>query len=122
MTVFTALLIGITITILFLYLGQNSYSSFYLDPNSIYHNATGNSTVHFKYGVKCLEHGGSEYTVSFLSQNTLITQKQFSLKYGETLEESTKLDLPLTITQPVKISLILNNRKTNEEVHFWIND
>jgi hypothetical protein len=119
----TALLVaiglGIIVTLVFLYIGVDSYSAIYIAPNSITQDST-EKTVFFTYGVKCLEQGGADYSLEFYSGDTLITSKQFKLRKGETLEERTKLDLPGDTKAPVKISLVLNNSKKTDEVHFWV--
>jgi len=111
--------IGIAATMFFLYTGQDSFSVLSIAPDSIIHNPT-NNTVSFTYQVKCLERGGSTYSLRVFCGDSQCSSKEFSLKKGDTLEDRTTVDLPSDIMLPAKISLVLDNGVKTEEVHFWI--
>jgi len=111
--------IGVIMTGIFLYFGQEPYSAIYLNSSSISHDSSQNN-VFFIYGVKSAERSETRYILEIFSGDVLIKNKEFSLKPGEKLEEGIKMELPSGTTFPNKISLKLDTGTKKEEVHFWI--
>jgi hypothetical protein len=84
--VFLAIGIGIVLTGIFLYFGQEPYSAIYVTPNSIVPNLTHN-TVFFVYGVKSEERSETRYILDIYSGDVIVKNKEFSIRPGETFEE-----------------------------------
>jgi hypothetical protein len=111
--------LGLASTIFFLYIGQESYSSLYINPNSIVVNAS-HHDVFFIYGVKSSERSSTEYTLTVYSGNIPIKSNQFVLKEGEILEEGMNVVFPPGTTFPDKIALSLKTGTSEENVHIWV--
>lgn len=118
--VIIAILIGLATGTFFLIVEKESFTSIYLLPDSIIYDSN-NYTVYYVYGVTSTESQKMDYTLDTFIGNELIRTKHFSLNSGETVEEGTKTVLPSGIQYPVKITLALNDTKT-ESVHFWLNN
>ncbi len=114
-----SVIIGLGTTIFFLWTNMDSYSSLYIIPDSIVHDSNNNS-VFYTYGVQSSESGSIDYVLSEYLNSTLIKTKKFTLNKGESLNERDMISLPLNITYPSKVSLILTTKKEQEEVHFWV--
>jgi len=114
-----AIIIGLGISIFFMSVDIETYSSLYIIPNSTFFDKNANS-VSFEYGVKSFESGRTDYELIMYSSDVQVNNKQFSLNNGEILEERVKIILPPDSQFPNKISLTLNAGETLEEVHFWL--
>jgi hypothetical protein len=115
-----AVILGLATSIFFLIIEKESYSAIYISPDSIIYDSDNNS-VYYMYGVTSSENQKMDYTLDTYAADEIIKTKQFSLNNGETLEERVKTVLPVGIQYPIKITLALNNSKS-ESVHFWINN
>jgi hypothetical protein len=113
-----AVILGLIISFFLIVVGDESYSSLYITPNSIIHNP--DNSILYQYGVKSSESKNMEYTLETYLNNTLIKTKKFSLNKGEILDEQVMIILPADIQYPAKISLRLTTNTASEEVHFWI--
>ena len=117
--VIASIIIGLGATIFFLWIDTDSYSSLYIVPDSVVHDSYNNS-VYYSYGVTSFESRTMNYSLNVYFDNTLLKTKYFALKKGETLDERGMVTLPVNITYPSKISLVLTTANAQEEVHFWL--
>jgi len=114
-----ACILGIVTTVLFLYSGQGSYSALYIVPDKIAVDPS-HQGVFFVYGVRSLEKNTAAYTLDIYAGDALVKTRQFTLGKGQNLEEGIHIDLPRDATFPIRISLDLNDSRTQSEVHFWV--
>jgi hypothetical protein len=119
--VIITIILGMGISVFFLLINKDPYSSIYIIPNSITHNSTDNSVL-YTYGVKSSESGKMDYKLDTYLNSTLIKTKQFSLNKGEILDERSGITLPTDVVYPAKISLELSTKTSQEEVHFWLEE
>jgi hypothetical protein len=117
--VILAIILGILVSVFFIFVNKESYSALYIIPNSTIYDSNENSIV-FSYGVTSYETGKTNYEMNIFSSDKLVEKKEFSLNNGEIFEERIKIFLPPETQFPDKISLKLNNGKNVEEVNFWI--
>lgn len=117
--VILAIILGILVSVFFIFVNKESYSALYIVPNSTMYDSNENSIV-FTYGVTSYETGKTDYEMNIFSSDKIVEIKEFSLNSGEIFEERIKLSLPSETLFPDKISLKLNTGKNVEEVHFWI--
>lgn len=118
-TIIIALITGTGITVFFLWIDSDSYSSIYILPDSIVHDSNNNS-VFYTYGIKSSESRTMDYNLSIYFNDAFIKSKVFTLNKGENLVVRDMIPLPPNIAYPSKVSLILTTTRAQEEVHFWL--
>jgi hypothetical protein len=114
-----AIILGIIVSVFFIVVNKESYSTLYIIPNSTIFDSNDNS-VSFEFGIRSFESGRTDYALNIFSADVEVNNKKFSLNNGEIFEERIKIILPPETQFPDKISLRLNTGKTIEEVHFWL--
>jgi hypothetical protein len=117
--VIIAIIFGGLLSVFFMVVQKDSYSSIYIIPGSIIYNPN-ESTVLYKYGVTSFESGNMDYTLDTYVNEKFIKTRQFSLNNGEILDEQDMIILSPDIQYPSKISLRLKTTTATEEVHFWL--
>ena len=97
---------------------EESYSSFYINPDS-YSNYVNGTNVSFVYGVQSFEGKKTEYALEIFLGNRSVETRQFEMD-GGTREWNTTIQLQGDLKYPLKVKLILKANDRTYETHFWL--
>jgi hypothetical protein len=116
-----AVAVGLIVTaFLLLEGGKESYSALYLVPGS-YSNYLDKDAVFFAYGVQCFETQRTQYHLTVMLDDKVITEKDFVLDgRGKSTEDTVSFDIPPNTGFPAKVSVLLKANDNDYETHFWI--
>ena len=122
-TVILACIIGAIVAAFLIWVSfQESYSALYIYPDSYSNYVRPGDTVSFVYGVKSFETKETKYNLRIYLGNELKKEKEFWLKSGETREETEMIVLPVNVTFPVEVKLVLEANGRKYDVHFWLKE